>query len=152
MKNFKKVALASVAAAALLASGSVMAKAAGHNFNGMGRCDFNKLQLTDAQKKQLRSLRDERKDARSANEEQQRAEWTKYRTQVNELIRQKNFDDRKAKALIQAQQEKSIDMQLSHLKARHAFFQVLDEKQQQIWLKECAPSDQPFPPPQKNKK
>ncbi len=101
---------------------------------GSIRCNMTKLALTEAQKKQIREFRSEKRPSK----EEMRKEWTEYRKETETIIRHKNFDDRRAQALINVKLNKEAEFQLDHLKARHAFFQILNEQQKIIWLKECS--------------
>ena len=107
--------------------------------NSMVRCDIKKLQLTESQKRQIRELHPEGKQAR----EYARREWLAYRKQTENLMMQKDFDDRKAQSIINTYLEKDAQRQLAYLKLKHAFFNILYEKQKAIWLKEC--SQETFP-------
>ncbi len=101
---------------------------------GSVRCNMTKLNLTEAQKKQIREFRTEKRPTK----EEMRKEWTVYRQQTETIIRQKSFDEKKAQSLINGKLTKEADVQLEHLKARHAFFQILNDQQKAIWLKECS--------------
>ena len=100
---------------------------------GSARCNMTKLHLTETQKKQIREFRTEKRPSK----EEMRKEWTDYRQQTETIIRQKNFDEKRASSLINSKLTKEADVQLEHLKARHAFFQILNDQQKAIWLKEC---------------
>ena len=106
----------------------------------MRGCNVNVLNLTDAQKEQLEQLRQQRRN-NFRTQESTRKEREAYRNQVNELIKQKNFDENKARDLVsrQLQQDSArmTQMQINWIKERHDFFHVLTKKQQEIWLKEC---------------
>ena len=144
MSTFRKSVIASLVGISLLTSGSLMAQSnKGNNKpTAAARCDVGRLNLTDAQKKQIEQLKPKRGSGFQGDEQaQMRQEREAYLQQSNILIQQKNFDENKAQALINAQINKDSGRQaqrkLAQMKMRHEFFQILDKKQQEVWLKEC---------------
>lgn len=101
---------------------------------GSSRCDLTQLKLTESQKRQIREFKPENRPSRA----EMRQEWRTYRQQTEAIIKQKDFNEKKAQAVINAKLAKESDLQLEHLRARHAFFQILNEKQKRFWLKECS--------------
>ncbi len=102
--------------------------------SSMIRCDIKKLQLTETQKNQIKQLHPAGKQVR----EDTRREWLAYRKQTENLMFQKDFDEKKAQAIINAYLEKDAYRQLVYLKLRHTFFTILNDSQKIIWLRECS--------------
>ena len=147
MNAFKKTVIASLVGVSLLVSGSIMAhgqKRGGEKMvSPLPRCDMSKLQLTDNQKKQIAQMKQSRvRELQESRWEQIRKDRDTYREQSRALIQEKSFDENKAGVLINAQiskdSERQAQRQLAQMKARHNLFQMLNKKQQEIWLKECS--------------
>ncbi|XXQ68484.1 Spy/CpxP family protein refolding chaperone [Neisseriaceae bacterium B1] len=106
---------------------------------------FEGLNLTDAQKAQIKQIMEANRPAQPADNEQQRVQFQQKmqqrQAQEQALISNKSFDEKAARAMIAERQEARAQMEnqhaaheLQHLKARHAVFQVLTPAQQKQFL------------------
>lgn len=110
--------------------------------------DLRELNLTDAQKAQIKQImeqnrpqRDQRAAPNDAQREQFRSQMQAQRAAENSLITNATFDEAAARNLIvqrdqnQAErQQRQNEAELQQLKTRHAIMQVLTPEQRQQWL------------------
>ena len=102
---------------------------------GFGRCDVKKLNLTEQQKKQLR---ENSAIKRRTPKEQMRRELLKYQQQVDTLVQQTNFDEKRAQTIVNEKISHDAGFEMNRLKMRHAFFHILTPQQKAVWQKECS--------------
>lgn len=106
---------------------------------------FDQLNLTDAQKAQIKQIVEANRPVKPENHEQQRTQFVQKmqqrQAQEQQLLMSKNFDERAARQLIEERQQERAQMMRDHeerelqqLKTRHAVFQVLTPAQQKQFL------------------
>lgn len=134
MSTIKKTLTVVTVAVSLLSAGSAMAWGGGmHRGGSAGVCgNMTNLNLTQAQKAQLSDMRQHHQQSFNSTN------WQQQREKMQTLIQQKNFDDAKARALINEQQKVRTDRQVQSLKDRHAFYQSLTEAQKKTFNDNCA--------------
>ncbi|WP_086981737.1 CpxP family protein [Vibrio aphrogenes] len=141
----KKSAL--VLLAAPLAFGSVSALAAGmgghgdkapmHGKCGMGmeRGIWKKLDLTDAQKTQLKELRQKDREAMKTGFKANMQEMRIDRQEMQKLVMADNFDQAAVQKLAQKMADQRVEGQVKMEKSRHDMFSVLTPEQKQEFVK-----------------
>ncbi|ASK70896.1 hypothetical protein CF168_19580 [Shewanella bicestrii] len=98
----------------------------GHD--GMHRM-FEGLDLTDAQKADIKKLFAEQRAARSDNRPT-KEERLAHRAEMHALITAANFDEAQAKALMSAQQEKRQAQAIERMKMQNQIYNLLTPEQQ----------------------
>ncbi len=93
---------------------------------------FERLNLSDAQKKKIKAIMDANRPAQ-ADAQARQAEFEQRRAAEQALISSKTFDETKARQMITEQQQQHADMMLKNMKMRHDVFQVLTPEQQKQW-------------------
>ncbi|MEH6735163.1 MAG: Spy/CpxP family protein refolding chaperone [Shewanella sp.] len=102
-----------------------------HGHKGGMHKMLRKLDLTDAQKVQVKAIFDKYKANRPERPtKEQRAE---HRTEMLALITTAGFDEAKATAMAEAQQQKHLQKMLTHLKMQNEIYQLLTPEQQQTF-------------------
>lgn len=104
---------------------------------------FDKLDLTDAQKTQIRQIMEAGRPAPMPEHRNTPENMQQERAAEQALMQNKTFDEAAARNLIAQREQKRAEMQslkaqneLQRLKTRHAVFQVLTPEQQQKLLAE----------------
>ncbi|OEF29419.1 CpxP family protein [Vibrio rumoiensis] len=141
MKSIMKKSIL-VLLAAPLAFGSVSALAADHGDQhkpggkhgqkcgmGMERGIWKKLDLTDAQKTQLKELRQKDREAMKANGQSHKQAMKADREKMDSLVMADKFDESAVRTLTQKMADASVDMKVSFAKDRNEMFNVLTPEQ-----------------------
>ncbi|RTZ13871.1 periplasmic repressor CpxP [Vibrio aquaticus] len=141
MKLAKKLVLAAVVVPLTLGTASAFAfggkdhKKGGHGECGGGfdRGIMRKLDLTDAQKDQLKEMREAGKTEMKAkfkdNFEVHHAEMQAHKAKVQELVLADNFDQAAANELAKAMVEKQTERKVKMLEKQHKMLSVLTPEQ-----------------------
>jgi protein CpxP len=142
MKMTKKLVLAAAALPLVFGTASAYAYGGGDkgDHKGMhGKCGgFDKkmmrqLDLTDAQKDQLKEMREAdraaMKEKRSANKAEKMAEMKAHREQVQALVLADTFDEAAANELASKMVEKQTERRVAMLKKQHEMMSVLTPEQ-----------------------
>lgn len=143
MKMTKKLIIASIVLPLVLSTGSALAfggKDNKGNKGGHGECRvgldrgmMKQLELTDAQKEQLKTLRkatkEERKNKASGSPEQHQAERLAGLEKVNNLLLADKFDPAKATEIAQEMAQKQIKRQVSMLNNQYKMISILTPEQ-----------------------
>lgn len=147
MKSTKKLLLAAVVLPLTLGTASVFAYGGKDHHKGprdecgpgMERGIMRQLDLTDAQRDQLQSLRDtnraERKGKNSAYRETRRAERQAFHAKMQSLLLADNFDEAQATALAKEMVEKQTEHRVRMLEKRHQMLSVLTPEQKAEFVK-----------------
>lgn len=109
--------------------------------DGLPHSFFHQLNLTDAQKKQIKEITEANRPVQPADHAQKRAEFQQKmqqrKAQEQALITAKTFDEQAARRMIAERQQERAELErkhaeqvLQHLKTQHAVFQVLTPEQQ----------------------
>ena len=102
-----------------------------HGHKGGMHKMLRKLDLTDAQKVQVKAIFDKYQANRPERPtKEQRAE---HRTEMLALITTAGFDEAKATEMAEAQQQKHLQKMLTHLKMQNEIYQLLTPEQQQTF-------------------
>ncbi|MCK8107945.1 Spy/CpxP family protein refolding chaperone [Pseudoalteromonas sp. 2CM41L] len=146
VNTLSKLVLICGLATATLGAGSVLAKGGMHDKQGHSQARFllsergaDKLDLTqeqqtkleaifEAQKTQMKALRGDDKEARTAQRKAQKEK-------MDALLSAPTFDENAAKELLAARHEKGTEFGLIKLKTQHQVMQVLNAEQQEKFAK-----------------
>ncbi|PMH46249.1 stress adaptor protein CpxP [Vibrio sp. 10N.286.49.B3] len=145
MKTFKKLVLAAVVLPLTLGSVSAFANNGGKSQNKgpQGKCGgfdqgiMKKLDLTDAQKEQLKEMkkadREEMKAQRTAKKAQMQAGKQAQHLQAQELVLADSFDEAAANQLAQQMVEQQSERRVATLKKQHEKLSVLTAEQKEAF-------------------
>lgn len=109
---------------AVLLMGTQVAAAKGGQ-NGNGDCIHADLNLSQAQKKQIRDIREQFQNQRPNKPLQ---------NEMRALMNAKQFNRDRAEDLLEKREDVREERQIKRLQQQHAIYQVLDEKQREQWL------------------
>ncbi len=139
MNTIKKLVLAAAVIPVAFASASAFAfggkgdHKGGRCHGGMDRGIFKQLDLTDAQKDQLKEMREankaEMKQNYQANFEARKAERQAYHDKVQQLVLADNFDQAAANDLAKEMVEQQTERKVKMLEKRHQMLSVLTPEQ-----------------------
>ncbi len=141
MKSAKKLVLAAVVLPLTLGSAGAFAFGGkGPNKGprdecgpGMDRGIMRQLDLTDTQKDQLETLRNERRDEmrnkKADNRDARQAERQAYHAKVQALVLADNFDEAAANDLAKEMVEKQTERRVAMLEKKHQMLSVLTPEQ-----------------------
>lgn len=148
MKNAKKLVLAAVVLPLTLATTSAFAFGGGkghdkgpHGECGMDRGMWRQLDLTDAQKTQLKEMRESGKEQMREKHKEQfaahQAERQAMQEQVNQLVLADTFDQASANELAKQMVEKQTERKVRMLEKQHQMLSILtpEQKEQYVELK-----------------
>ncbi len=147
MKSAKKLVLAAVvlpltlgAAGAFAYGGKDQQKGPRDECGpGMDRGIMRQLDLTDAQKDQLQSLRDanraEMRGRNSADRDARRSERQAYHAKMQALVLADSFDEAQANALAKEMVEKQTERRVKMLEKKHQMLSVLTSEQKTEFAK-----------------
>lgn len=146
MKAFMKKSLV-VLIVAPLALGSMSALAASHSGQqhggkhgqqcgmGMERGIWKQLDLTDAQKTQLKELRQKDRQAMKEGFKAHKGEMKANHEKMQQLVMADDFDQAAVTSLAQNMANQRVEGQVKMAKARHDMFSVLTPEQKQAFTK-----------------
>lgn len=97
---------------------------------------LRKLDLTDAQKEQVKAIVEKYKADRP--ERPTKEQRTAHRTEMLALITGASFDEAKATEMAEAQQQKHLQRMLTQLKMQNEIYQLLTPEQQQKFQEKFA--------------
>lgn len=138
MKTVKKLVLAAAVVPLAFASASAFAYGGkgehrGGCQGGMDRGIFKKLDLTDAQKTQLKEMRETNKAEMKAKfaetSDARKAERQAQHEKVQQLVLADNFDEAAANALAKNMVEKQTERKVKMLEKQHQMLNVLTPEQ-----------------------
>ncbi len=147
MKSAKKLVLAAVVLPLTLGTAGAFAYGGKNQQKGprdecgpgMDRGIMRQLNLTDAQKDQLQTLRNEHRDEmrgkNSADRDARRAERQAYHAKVQELVLADTFDEAQATALAKEMVEKQTERRVQMLEKRHQMLNILTPEQKTEFVK-----------------
>ena len=140
MKTAKKLVLAAVVLPLTLGTASAFAFGGKDHKGGHGDCGkgmdrgiMRQLDLTDAQKDQLKEMREAdraaMKEKLSTNKAEKMAEMKTHREQVQALVLADTFDEAAANELASQMVEKQTERRVAMLKKQHEMMSVLTPEQ-----------------------
>lgn len=95
----------------------------------MGKHVAKKLDLTTAQREEIKALISAQKQTRKSNKGERKATKQALMAQVHS----ESFDEVKVRQMLQAQQAKQLENKLESLKVQNKIWNVLTPEQQQKW-------------------
>ena len=109
---------------------------------------LERLNLSEEQKQKIQAILEANRPQQAANDTTR----TQRMEQRDELVQAGQFDEAKARQMINERNQRHVEMELQHLKTQHAIFQVLTPAQQKQWQesqnKRAERSDRPGKPRQ----
>ncbi len=117
---------------------NVMAKGGEKGNKGGHGCDvemskqaFKKLDLTDAQKAELKTIRQDEKASKMNNGSQKREQMQAYRQKERDLVLAADFNEQQAQSLAQEMVAQRTERQVEKLRTQHRMMSVLTAEQKQ---------------------
>lgn len=137
MKMSKRIAATVIALPLMLGSVSAMAFGGKHHdgegmrgdHGMMGKQLLRGVDLTDAQKEEMQTLRAQNRDAMQANKGAFRAERMADRQQMQQLMLAENFDEAAVRALAEKMVDLQVERRVAKMKQQHAMFNILTPEQ-----------------------
>ena len=90
---------------------------------------LERLNLSEEQKQKIQAILEANRPQQAANSTTR----TQRMEQRDELVQAGQFDEAKARQMINERNQRHVEMELQHLKTQHAIFQVLTPEQQKQW-------------------
>lgn len=131
MTMLKKTLMFAVALPMVLGSMSAFAAKDHHGMKGHHgeRHIMKQLDLTDAQKDEMKALRQQNKEKMKSQRHQHRAERQTAHKALDKLLLASDFDEPAVRDLVQRMSEKQIEHRVERLKHRHQMLSVLTTEQ-----------------------
>ncbi|GHA44024.1 CpxP family protein [Photobacterium aphoticum] len=137
MTSLKKTLALVIALPLALGSASALAYGGGkhHKDGGKHGCGmddrgmFRALDLTDAQKDEMKTLRKANREAMHSEFAAHRSEMQAQHQKMQQLVLADNFDEAAVRALAETMSEQQIDRRVAMMKQRHAMMQILTPEQ-----------------------
>ena len=137
MMTFKKTLALAIALPLALGSASALAYGGGKHHNGHGGkgCGmddsrmFRQLDLTDAQKTELKELRQANKENMRGKMGERHAEMRAQHQKMQQLVLSEDFNEAEVRALAEEMSEQQVERRVAMLKQRHEMMQVLTAEQ-----------------------
>lgn len=138
MMTFKKTLALAIALPLALGSASALAYGGGKHHNGhggKGGCGmdhsnmFRQLDLTDAQKSELKELRQANRETMHGKMGERHSEMQAQHQKMQQLVLSEDFDEGQVRALAEEMSEQQVERRVAMLKQRHEMMQVLTPEQ-----------------------
>lgn len=136
MTSFKKALVIAIALPMALGSASALAFGGGNHHGGKGGCGmqdgrkvFSQLDLTDAQKEQMKSMREANRDEMKNKRLEKRTAMKANHDKIQELVLASDFDENAARDLAQQMSEAQIEGRVARLEKRHEMLNILTPEQ-----------------------
>ncbi|MEH6530261.1 MAG: CpxP family protein [Photobacterium frigidiphilum] len=136
MTSFKKALVIAIALPMALGSASALAFGGGNHHGGKGGCGmqdgrkvFSQLDLTDAQKEQMKSMREVNRDEMKSKRLEKHAEMKANHDKMQELVLASNFDENAVRDLAQQMSTAQVERRVAMLEKRHEMLNILTPEQ-----------------------
>ncbi|MGK0250068.1 MAG: protein CpxP [Oleispira sp.] len=141
MALFKKALVIAIALPMALGSASALAFGGGNHhggnhYGGKGGCGmqdgrkvFSQLDLTDAQKEQMQSMREANRDEMKSKRLEKRTAMKANHDKIQELVLASDFDENAARDLALQMSEAQIEGRVARLEKRHEMLNILTPEQ-----------------------
>ncbi|WP_407331637.1 CpxP family protein [Enterovibrio sp. 27052020O] len=137
MKLSKGIIATVIALPLMMGSMSAMAFGGGHHDGegkrggeGMiGKHLLRGIDLTDAQKEEMKTLREQNRDAMNANKGANKATMMAERQEMQALLLADNFDEAEIRALAQKMADQHVERRISMMKRQHEMLNILTPEQ-----------------------
>lgn len=139
MTSLKKTLALVIALPLALGSASALAYGGGKHHNdhggknscGMkgGHAMFRGLDLTDAQKQEMKELRKTNREAMHSEMASRHGEMQTQHQKMQQLVLADNFDESAVRALAEQMTEQQVERRVTMLKQRHEMLQILTPAQ-----------------------
>ncbi|MDD1782078.1 CpxP family protein [Enterovibrio sp. ZSDZ35] len=132
MKFSKRIAATVIALPLMMGSMSAMAFGGGHHEGkGMmgGKHLLRGVELTDVQKDELRTLREENREEMRAGKDNFRTQMMAERQQMQDLMLADNFDEAAVRGLAEKMSQQQVERRIEMAKKRHEMMSILTPEQ-----------------------
>lgn len=137
MKFSKRIAATVIALPLMMGSMSAMAFGGKHHggegMHGgkgmMGKHLLRGVDLTDEQKAELKTLREQKRESMKANKGEFRTQMMADRQQVQELMLADNFDEAAVRALAEKMVDQQVERRVAMVKSQHEMMSILTPEQ-----------------------
>ncbi|NGN99204.1 CpxP family protein [Grimontia sp. S25] len=137
MKFSKRIAATVIALPLMMGSMSAMAFGGKHHggegMHGgkgmMGKHLLRGVDLTDEQKAELKTLREQKREAMKANKGEFRTQMMAERQQMQELMLADNFDEAAVRALAEKMVDQQVERRVAMMKSQHEMMSILTPEQ-----------------------
>ncbi|CZF80217.1 CpxP family protein [Grimontia marina] len=137
MKFSKSIAATVIALPLMMGSMSAMAFGGKHHggegMHGgkgmMGKHLLRGVDLTDEQKAELKTLREQKREAMKANKGEFRTQMMAERQQMQELMLADNFDEAAVRALAEKMVDQRVERRIAMVKSQHEMMSILTPEQ-----------------------
>ncbi|EOD81703.1 zinc- resistance associated protein [Grimontia indica] len=137
MKFSKRIAATVIALPLMMGSMSAMAFGGKHHggegMHGgkgmMGKHLLRGVDLTDEQKAELKTLREQKREAMKANKGEFRTQMMAERQQMQELMLADNFDEAAVRALAEKMVDQQVERRIAMVKSQHEMMSILTPEQ-----------------------
>ncbi|KXF82745.1 Spy/CpxP family protein refolding chaperone [Enterovibrio coralii] len=134
MKFSKRIAATVIALPLMMGSMSAMAFGGGHHDGkGMmgGKHLLRGVELTETQKDELRTLREQNREEMRANKGEFRTQMMEERQQMQDLMLADNFDEAAVRALAEKMSQQQLERRIEMAKKRHEMMSILTPEQKE---------------------
>ncbi|WP_154124561.1 CpxP family protein [Grimontia hollisae] len=137
MKFSKRIAVAVIALPLMIGSVSAMAFGGKHHGDErmhdgkdmMGKHLLRGIDLTDAQKEEMKALRQQNREAMQANRAEFHAQMMAERQQMQALMLADNFDEAAVRALAEKMVDQQVERRVAMLQRKHQMLSILTPEQ-----------------------
>ncbi|KKD61475.1 P pilus assembly/Cpx signaling pathway inhibitor/zinc-resistance associated protein [Grimontia sp. AD028] len=137
MKFSKRIAATVIALPLMMGSMSAMAFGGKHHggegMHGgkgmMGKHLLRGVDLTDEQKAELKTLREQKRESMKANKGELRTQMMAERQQMQELMLADNFDEAAVRALAEKMVDQQVERRIAMVKSQHEMMSILTPEQ-----------------------
>lgn len=136
MTSFKKALVIAIALPMALGSASALAFGGGNHHGGKGGCGmqdgrkvFSQLDLTDAQKEQMKSMREMNRDEMKTKRLEKHTEMKANHDKMQELVLASDFDVNAVRDLAQQMSAAQVEGRVAMLEKRHEMLNILTPEQ-----------------------
>lgn len=119
----------------LLLTGMLMFPLQSAHATGMN-CDVRQLSLSEAQKNQLRVLRNQYRLLRD-DAARKKPSTASSRRNLVQILMQDDFNEHAARQYVTQKYQYNAELDMQDLRMQHYFFKVLTPTQKQEWIRHC---------------
>ncbi|MGF1789137.1 CpxP family protein [Photobacterium profundum] len=136
MTSFKKALVIAIALPMALGSASALASGGGKHHGGKGACSmqdgrkvFSQLDLTEAQKEQMKSMREVNRDEMKSKRLEKHTEMKVNHDKMQALVLASDFDENAVRDLAQQMSAAQVEGRVAMLEKRHEMLNILTPEQ-----------------------
>ncbi|WP_028025860.1 CpxP family protein [Enterovibrio calviensis] len=132
MKLSKRIVATVIALPLMMGSMSAMAYGGGKHHDGkgmMGKHLLRGIDLTDEQKAEMKTLREQSRDAMKAGKGEMKAGMMADRQEMQALLLADNFDESQIRVLAEKMAEQQVERRVAMMKRQHEMLNILTPEQ-----------------------